>query len=85
MRAPSSTAQEGRLGVSARLSKRTLGPKFAHKSRVSATIPTSVLEEVKEELLDWRGRGLSVMEISHRSDFYQEIALEAERDFRDLD
>ena len=49
-----------------------------------ATIPTSVLEEVKEELLDWRGRGLSVMEISHRSDFYQEIALEAERDFRDL-
>jgi len=49
-----------------------------------ATIPTSVLEEVKEELLDWKGKGISVMEISHRSDDYQEIALEAEKDFRDL-
>jgi len=49
-----------------------------------ATIPTSVLEEVKEELLDWKGKGLSVIEISHRSDEYQEIAFEAEQDFRDL-
>ena len=49
-----------------------------------ATIPTSVLEEVKEELLDWKGKGLSVLEISHRSDDYQEIAFEAEKDFRDL-
>ena len=49
-----------------------------------ATLPTSVLEEVKEELLDWKGRGLSVLEISHRTDEYQEIALEAEQDFRDL-
>ncbi|HIG50164.1 MAG TPA: aminotransferase class V-fold PLP-dependent enzyme, partial [Gammaproteobacteria bacterium] len=49
-----------------------------------ATIPTSVLEEVKEELLDWKGKGLSVLEISHRSNDYQELALEAEKDFRDL-
>jgi len=49
-----------------------------------ATLPTSVLEEVKEELLDWKGKGLSVMEISHRSDDYQEIAFKAEEDFRDL-
>ena len=42
-----------------------------------ATLPTSVLEEVKEELLDWKGRGLSVLEISHRTDEYNEIAVEA--------
>ena len=31
-----------------------------------ATMPESVLLEVQEELLDWNGLGLSVMEISHR-------------------
>ena len=41
-----------------------------------ATIPTSVLEEVREELVDWKGRGFSIMEISHRSDEFQEIAQE---------
>ena len=49
-----------------------------------ATLPTSVLEEVREELVDWKGRGFSIMEISHRSDEFQEIAQEAEKDFRDL-
>ena len=49
-----------------------------------ATIPLEVLEEVKEELLDWKGLGISVMEISHRSKEFTEIAEEAESDFRDL-
>ena len=49
-----------------------------------AILPTSVLEEVKQELLDWNGRGYSVMEISHRTDEYGQIAEEAEKDFRDL-
>ena len=49
-----------------------------------ATLPTSVLEEVRDELLDWRGKGFSVMEISHRSEEYGEIANEAEKDFRNL-
>ena len=49
-----------------------------------AALPSSVLEEVKEELLDWKGKGLSVIEISHRSDDYQELASKAEEDFRDL-
>ena len=49
-----------------------------------ATIPLEVLEEVKEELLDWKGLGISVMEISHRSKEFTEIAKEAESDFRDL-
>ena len=49
-----------------------------------ATMPESVLTEVQEELLDWNGLGLSVMEISHRSTEFIEIAKQAESDFRDL-
>ena len=49
-----------------------------------ATLPTSVLEEVRDELLDWKEKGFSVMEISHRSEEYGEIATQAEKDFRDL-
>ena len=39
-----------------------------------ATMPESVLKEVQEELLDWNGLGLSVMEISHRSPEFIQIA-----------
>ncbi len=49
-----------------------------------ATMPTEVLLEVQEELLDWNGMGVSVMEISHRSPEFTKIAEEAESDFRDL-
>ena len=49
-----------------------------------ATMPEAVLEEVQQELLDWKGMGLSVMEISHRSPEFIEIANQAESDFRDL-
>ena len=49
-----------------------------------ATMPEVVLEEVQQELLDWRGMGLSIMEISHRSPEFVEIANQAESDFRDL-
>ena len=49
-----------------------------------ATMPESVLKEVQEELLDWNGLGLSVMEISHRSPEFIQIANQAEQDFRDL-
>jgi phosphoserine aminotransferase len=49
-----------------------------------ATMPETVLLEVQEELLDWNGLGLSVMEISHRSPEFIEIAKQAETDFRDL-
>ena len=49
-----------------------------------ATMPLAVLQEVQDELFDWKGLGLSVMEISHRSDEFQEMAKEAESDFRDL-
>ena len=42
------------------------------------------MEQAKAELSDWQGRGLSVMEMSHRSKEFVEIAARAERDFREL-
>lgn len=49
-----------------------------------ASMPTAVLEKAQSELLNWRGTGASVMEISHRSADYIEIATKAERDLRKL-
>ena len=49
-----------------------------------AMLPTSVLKEAREELLDWHRTGMSIMEISHRSDYFRQIAFEAEQDLRDL-
>ncbi|MDR0588523.1 MAG: 3-phosphoserine/phosphohydroxythreonine transaminase [Burkholderiales bacterium] len=49
-----------------------------------ATLPESVLKQVQQELLDYQGRGLSVMEMSHRSEAFLEIAANAERDLRAL-
>ena len=49
-----------------------------------ATLPSEVLEQVREELLDWRGEGASVMEISHRSKAFAACAAEAEADLREL-
>jgi len=49
-----------------------------------ATLPLAVLEQVREELTDWRGSGMSVMEISHRSKPFLALAAEAEADLREL-
>lgn len=49
-----------------------------------ATLPTEVLLQVKEELLDWHNCGASVMEISHRGEAFLEIVNQTERDFREL-
>jgi len=49
-----------------------------------AALPTPVLEKASAEMLDWQGRGLSVMEMSHRSADYVAIAEKAEQDLRDL-
>jgi phosphoserine aminotransferase len=49
-----------------------------------ATLPLEVLQQAKDELLDWQGTGMSVMEISHRSQLFEEIAAQAEIDFRHL-
>jgi phosphoserine aminotransferase len=47
-----------------------------------AVLPLEVLEEARDELLDWEGSGMSVMEISHRSKSFVEVATRAESDLR---
>ena len=49
-----------------------------------AVLPEEVLKEAAEEMLDYRGTGMSVMEMSHRSKAYDTIIKEAEADLRDL-
>ena len=49
-----------------------------------AVLPVEVLEQAREELLDWRGTGMSVMEMSHRGKAFVSIAQQAEADLREL-
>jgi phosphoserine aminotransferase len=49
-----------------------------------AVLPTEVLEQARDELLDWRHSGMSVMEVSHRGQAFLEVAAAAESDLREL-
>lgn len=49
-----------------------------------AVLPEEVLKEAAQEMLDYRGSGMSVMEISHRSKIFETIITEAEADLREL-
>jgi phosphoserine aminotransferase len=49
-----------------------------------AALPLEVLEQARDEMTDWRGSGMSVMEISHRSKAFMAVAAEAEADLREL-
>ena len=49
-----------------------------------AALPEAVLATARDELLDWHGKGLSVMEMSHRSKEFVGVAETAERDLREL-
>ena len=49
-----------------------------------AVLPEEVLREAAEEMMDYKGSGMSVMEMSHRSKVYDTIIKEAEADLRDL-
>lgn len=49
-----------------------------------ATMPVPVLEEIRDEMMNYRGSGMSVMEMSHRSKVFQEIYDNAEADLRKL-
>ena len=49
-----------------------------------AMLPEEVLKEAADEMLDYRGCGMSVMEMSHRSKEFDDIIKEAEADLRDL-
>ena len=48
-----------------------------------SAFPEEVLLELKEEILDWKNHGLSVMEMSHRSKEFVSIAAEAKQDLID--
>lgn len=49
-----------------------------------ATMPEPVLEEIRDEMMNYRGSGMCVMEMSHRSKVFQEIYDAAEADLRQL-
>ena len=49
-----------------------------------AVLPEDVLKEAAAEMLDYKGCGMSVMEMSHRSQVFDDIIKEAEQDLRDL-
>ena len=49
-----------------------------------AMMPEPVLEEIRDEMMNYRGSGMCVMEMSHRSKVFQQIVDEAVQDLRDL-
>jgi phosphoserine aminotransferase len=49
-----------------------------------ATLPVEVLEQARDEIPDWQGSGMSVMEVSHRSKAFVAVAGQAEADLREL-
>jgi phosphoserine aminotransferase len=49
-----------------------------------AALPAEVLEQLRDEMLDWHGQGMSVMEMSHRGKAFAGIAEQAEADLREL-
>lgn len=49
-----------------------------------AALPTDVLLQAKDDLLNWQSKGLSIMEMSHRSAEFVGVAKKAEQDLRDL-
>ena len=55
-----------------------------HVNDVAAGLPLPVLERIGEELLDYRGTGMSVMELSHRSPEFEAINHAAEQNLRKL-
>ena len=63
------------MGLAARNYNFSAGP---------AAMPEPVLTQIKDELLNWKGTGASVMEVSHRSEVFVQMARDAEQDLRDL-
>ena len=49
-----------------------------------AVLPKEVLQQARDEMLDWRGSGMSVMEMSHRGKEFMAIAEQTENDLREL-
>ena len=49
-----------------------------------AMLPTAVMAKAQQELVDWQGHGISIMEFSHRDPNFVKVAKEAEQNLRDL-
>jgi len=49
-----------------------------------AILPLDVLKQAQEEMLDWHGSGMSVLEMSHRGPEFESIIAKAEKDLRTL-
>lgn len=49
-----------------------------------ATLPAKVVKQAQDELFNWRGSGMSIMEVSHRGKEFMSIIQKAEKDFREL-
>jgi phosphoserine aminotransferase len=62
----------------------TLTQRIHNFSAGPAVLPVPVLEQVRDELLNWRGSGMSVMEMSHRSAHFESILQDAEDSLRRL-
>ena len=61
-----------------------MSPRLINFSAGPAMLPAEVLARAGDEMLDWHGSGMSVMEMSHRGKEFVGIAAEAERDLREL-
>lgn len=59
-------------------------PQIYNFSAGPAVLPKDVLAQARDEMLDWHGSGMSVMEMSHRGKQFMQIAHEAEADLREL-
>lgn len=59
-------------------------PRVYNFSAGPAMLPREVMEQAASELVDWRGRGISVMEMSHRSKEFISISETAESDLREI-
>ncbi|MFC0677727.1 3-phosphoserine/phosphohydroxythreonine transaminase [Lysobacter korlensis] len=59
-------------------------PRVFNFSAGPATLPEPVLQQARDELLDWNGMGASIIEISHRGPEFMRVAAQAEADLREL-
>jgi phosphoserine aminotransferase len=59
-------------------------PRVFNFSPGPACLPTAVLQRAADEMLDWHGSGMSIMEMSHRSSVFMDLIQKIEQDLRDL-
>jgi phosphoserine aminotransferase len=81
-RGSSTTRKRGLIIVSTTTASERAAKRVHNFNAGPGALPLSVLQRIKEELLDWRGSGMSVMEMSHRSPEFEGINAAAEAGLR---